>query len=94
MTIRPLHDLREEFDGDFIQPEPRPAAGEESQMSAMAGVNETQKRVGSDGRVPEHFKGNEGVVLRLDEQRRHTDPVEIALRRLRRVIMIRAFKTE
>ena len=40
------------------------------------------------------FKRNESVVLRLDQQRRHADPVQIILRRLRRVIMIGSFETE
>src|SRR5580658_896557 len=79
--------VHEKLDHHFIQPEAISAPGEKSQMPAVLGCNQLQKRVGPDRRVLEHLKRNERVILRRDEQGWHADPVEEGFGRLRRVVM-------
>jgi hypothetical protein len=86
--------LLQELDRDFVEPEPGTAPRQKSQVSSMLGCKQPQIRVGRDARMPEHFERDVGIVLRLDKQRGHADPVEVDLRRLRRVVMVGSFKTE
>ncbi len=68
----------EEFNRHFIEPEAELRAGKRNPgYPPWLGTSQTQKRVGLDRRVQEHLERNKGIVLGLDQQGRHTNPVEV-----------------
>src|SRR5438045_4128698 len=86
---RPCGQVDQELDGNFISPESGTFPGQKSEVAAALGRDQSQMWVRPECRVLESFKRDERVVLRLNEERRHADSVEVNLRRLGRVIVVR-----
>src|ERR1017187_6957509 len=64
-------------------------AANKSQVAAMPGNQQFDPRIGSHRFGPVNPKRNKGVVLRLDEQGRHADGIQVVQRGLRPVIIRR-----
>src|SRR5579872_7288639 len=78
----------------MIQPEPGMPKRQESQMATMLHRQQTQIRIACESRLIEHFEGNQRIVLRLNQQRRHTDQIQKLPGRLRPIIIRRSAESE
>src|SRR5437870_4605795 len=71
----------------FIRPETVGRAPNKAQMAAMFGRQQPDPRVPLHGFGAEDLERNEGIVLRLNQQRRNAEAVQIADGGLRAVVV-------
>src|SRR5580692_9423151 len=84
----------DKFQRRMIHPETRRTFGDEPQVAAVLGREQRDVRIRRNRRMAENSERNKRIVLRLNQQRGNPYAGEKILRRLRAVVVGRAFESE